>query len=153
MPTEVEVLEEIRDAIRDIAQRDVTVSFANGKYVYHVTGRAVSTGGAEAGMGSPATFRVEEFDPGTPPSSSIILVGTRAAPAAVEIPTSLLTTLTTPLTVKDASGQAETYPVTITGEGGELFDGEASVIIDQNFASFVLVPFDGGWSVLSSYGG
>lgn len=153
MPTEVDVLLEIRDALRDIAERDVVVSLNNGRVIYHVTGRAVSSGYANGGMGTPAAYTVEEFDPETPPSASVLLVGARAAPASVVLPSSLLSTLTTPLTVKDASGQAATYPITITGEGAETFDGESSAVIDQPFASFVLVPFDGAWSVLSSYGG
>jgi hypothetical protein len=153
MPTEVEVLEEIRDAIREIADRDVSISFANGKHVYQVTGRSVTSGSSSGGMGSPFEWIPEEVDEESTPTGNILRVSTRAAPISIVLPTALLSNLTGPLSIKDESGQGEAFPITVTGEGAELFDGESSMVIDQDFACIGVYPATGGWHVLWYYGG
>lgn len=44
--------------------------------------------------------------------------------------------------VKDGAGGAAAYPLTITPDGAETIEGEASFVIDSNYAGVTLV-FDG----------
>ena len=53
-------------------------------------------------------------------------------------------------TVKDVSGAAATYPITINAAGGETIDGAASVVINRNYGHIELVSNGTGWNVIGS---
>lgn len=53
-----------------------------------------------------------------------------------------------PVTIKDVSGTAATYPITITANGSETIDGLASVVINTNYGHFTLVSNGTGWNVI-----
>jgi hypothetical protein len=78
----------------------------------------------------------------------IIGVDPAAAPFSVELPATPPTgagggiTISTQITVKDISGTAASYPITITTSDGSLIDGGASAVISTNYGSVNLF-FDG----------
>ncbi len=49
------------------------------------------------------------------------------------------------ITIKDAGGGAEAYPITIDTEGAETIDGAASVTIDSNYGSETLYTDGSNW--------
>ena len=61
---------------------------------------------------------------------------TTTGTCAITIPTALITTAFR-LIIKDTGG-ATTYNITIDAEGGELFDGEATAVINSNYSAIQL---------------
>lgn len=57
-----------------------------------------------------------------------------------------------PVTVKDISGAASTYPITINAAGGETIDGAASVVINANYGHITFVSNGTGWNVIEEMG-
>jgi hypothetical protein len=153
VPTTEESLEVIANATRDMAGRDIQFSLFGGKVVLSVTGRAVTTGAPGTGMGSPFSWVVEELDTEAPPTGNILEAPFRDEPLSIVLPTSLMETTTGPISIKDKSGHAGVYPITITGEGSEPFDGEPSIVIDTPYACVGIYPSGGAWHVLWFYGG
>jgi hypothetical protein len=56
-----------------------------------------------------------------------------------------------PVTFKDVGGNFGAHPLTISGAGGDLIDGQASITLNGNFEVVTLVPFNdtvnSGWSL------
>lgn len=50
-----------------------------------------------------------------------------------------------PIIIKDAKGDADVNPITITFSGGENMDGLTSVVISNPYGSFCLNPLAGGF--------
>lgn len=153
MPTTDEILQEISDRLADIAGREVTVSLNGGKVMYSVHGRSILTSDAPGGMGSPFEWQIETIETEAPPTGNILQIPFRSAPFELVIPTSLMSTTTGPITIKDISGQGGIYPITITGEGAEPFDGESSMVINTAYGCIGIYPWGGAWHVLWFYGG
>ena len=51
---------------------------------------------------------------------------------------------TQPILVKDLKGDADTHPITVTFTGGELMDGQSSVVIDTPYGFFWFNPLAAG---------
>jgi len=71
-----------------------------------------------------------------------------AAPTTITLP-SYVAQAGIPLTFKDVAGLATSNNITITAAGGELIDGQATIVLDTDYESITLLPaFDGtstGW--------
>lgn len=52
--------------------------------------------------------------------------------------------------IKDETGTAETYPITIVPLGADLIDGGTSLVLDRNNGAVCLV-YDAGWFVTGSF--
>jgi hypothetical protein len=153
MPTEAESLEVIAQALLDLAARDVSIT-VNGKgAIYQVFGRAISSGSSQTGMGSPWSWRPQEVPTEAPVTGNYLWVGTRSEFVDVVLPSSLMETADGPIWIKDESGQAESFPINITSEGGELFDFAGTVQITTAFGCLSFIPRGGKWRVLTYYGG
>lgn len=83
-------------------------------------------------------------------SDMIINSNIVTGPSTCQLPAAA-TRLGLPVTFKDVGGQWGARPLTITCTGGELIDGQASVVMGGNFGAITLVPAnDGtstGWSI------
>lgn len=90
----------------------------------------------------PVTFVVDS--PYTPTEDEYFL----AADAGVEIVLPALSDTGRVFIVKDFSGTAETNNITITATAPDLIDGQASTVININFASMTFVYTGVEWSIV-----
>lgn len=72
-----------------------------------------------------------------------------AAPRTIKLPTAALGTGKI-YYIKDTSGGAGTNAITVEGEAGELIDGGASYIIDDNYGWCLVADLGTAWAVLAS---
>lgn len=52
-----------------------------------------------------------------------------------------------PITIKDISGNAATNNITINRNGADTIEGKTSIVINNNYGFFKLIPITGGWIV------
>jgi hypothetical protein len=82
-----------------------------------------------------------DYNPSILTNDYLIAVNNTAAPRAVTISTEDIQSgnATNPriFVIKDESGGAATNPITVSGESGTI-DGEASIVITQNYASLTV---------------
>jgi hypothetical protein len=132
----------------------------------------VSPGNAAAGVSYNATISVLAGFFGSFPSfnRTIIIAGasynasvndtqifankTAGSATGILMPAAGLMTYPGAVLIKDAKGDGNTHNITITFTGGQLCDGLASVVIDNNYGYVWITPSPGvgagatGWSVV-----
>jgi hypothetical protein len=85
---------------------------------------------------APTTVNAATYDVLT--TDSILHVTyTATGTVAITIPTALILT-SFRLTIKDAGGNASANNITINAEGGELFDGSATAVINSDYSAINL---------------
>lgn len=95
----------------------------------------------------PKTQRLTTATPvGVNPTDLIINTNISSGAATCQLPAAA-TRLGQPVTFKDVGGQYGVNPITFTCTGGELMDGQASVVLNTPYAAITFVPANDGTSV------
>jgi hypothetical protein len=82
-------------------------------------------------------------------TDTFLSVDTSGGPISIILP-GASTRNGVPLTVKDATGRANTNNITVTFTGGELCDGQNAVVIDNSYGWETTTPSAGGGAWLRS---
>lgn len=77
-------------------------------------------------------------------TSQDVIIGVRKDTPAATIVNLLPAANASPLTVKDLAGNAAANNITLTPNGSETIDGQASFVIDSNFAALTVRPLPDG---------
>jgi hypothetical protein len=125
------------------------VAYRSGTQLIFITGLVLDDGDSSLGMapGSMVPYVAVIASPHVVGKQSIM--GVRTVPATIVIPTLTVASPGRVLVVKDETGTANTDNITIQCESGELIDGQASLTIDEDYASVMLYTNGTGVSVMS----
>jgi hypothetical protein len=101
-------------------------------------------------MPSNTLQRVGVNDANYTATSSNYLIGFTAISTGRTVTLPAASTMTNKtIIIKDESGSAGTYNITVDGDGSETIDGAATKVINVNFGSITIYSNGSNWFVLS----